>query len=175
MGCFSILIIIFLTFLIAAAAQVITGSPWVGVGLVLILIWMYTKEGKSRKEKADLRLSNNFSNLSGVEFEEFIEDLFKKMGYNTKLTPQSQDYGLDLIAEKENEVVGVQCKRWQEKNVGPKQVREVLGAMHNFKRVTRTIIITTSDFTAQAREESEGVPIELWDKRILHRKVKKYF
>lgn len=41
-------------------------------------------------------------------------------------------------------------------------------------KATHGILVTTSHFTVQAKEQAKECPIELWDKHDLHRIVKKY-
>jgi len=125
-------------------------------------------------KEARLGISNNFSNLSPFEFEHFVAKLLREMGYNTKVTQKTGDYGVDIIAKKDNQTFAVQCKRYQEKNlVGNRDIQRILGAMNSIK-ADRSIFVTTSKFTKQAIKQSEGCLIELWDKIILHKLVKKY-
>lgn len=39
----------------------------------------------------------NTDNMTGVEFEDFLAQLFQKLGYKTEKTKASGDYGVDLI------------------------------------------------------------------------------
>ena len=42
-------------------------------------------------------------------------------------------------------------------------------------KANKSIIITTSDFTVQAIEQSKEAPVELWNLNTLKRYVRKYF
>ncbi|MED3575900.1 restriction endonuclease [Cytobacillus praedii] len=46
--------------------------------------------------------------MNGYEFELFTADLFRKMGYTVKLTKQTGDQGIDVIAVKNRTSLGVQ-------------------------------------------------------------------
>jgi len=51
--------------------------------------------------------------MKGKEFEEFLLVHFKNMGYSGYLTPDTNDYGADLIIKKDGQVTAVQAKRWK--------------------------------------------------------------
>lgn len=120
-------------------------------------------------------LDSNFQNLNPYDFEEFIAELFEKMGYKARRTPGSGDYGADVIAKKDNEIILIQTKRYKEgNNVTPEDVQRTLGAMHKY-HAKKSVLITTSSFTVRAKTLERDAPIELWDKKNLHETVKKCF
>jgi restriction endonuclease Mrr len=124
----------------------------------------------------EILLSSNFSFMSPFDFEEFVAKLFNKMGYNTRTTSKTGDYGVDVIAENSFEKVAIQCKKYHEgNNVGNDVVQMLLGAMQlQGLKANKGIIVTTSRFTKQAYKQAEGNNLELWDKDILHQAVRKY-
>jgi len=137
--------------------------------------WVDKKEIPKLKE-IQIGLDKNFQNLSPYEFEKFIAKLFKAMGYETRVTRASNDYGIDVVAEKGNEKIAIQCKRYRPGNpVSNRDVQRLLGAMQ-LKNVqaTHSILITTSHFTVQAREQAKECAIELWERRDLEKMVRKY-
>ena len=125
-------------------------------------------------KEARLGITNNFSNLSPYEFEHFVAKLLREIGYSTKVTQKTGDYGVDIIAKKNSDTVAVQCKRFQEGNlVSNRDIQRILGARH-IVNANKCLFVTTSKFTKQAIQQAKGCPIELWDKEILHNFVKKY-
>ena len=98
------------------------------------------------------------------------------MGYEASVTTKRRgDFGIDVIAKKDNDIVAIQVKQNSEgNNVGNRVVQQVLGAMRKF-HANKAIIVTTAEFTVEAKEQAEGAPIELWDKLSLHKMVRKYF
>ena len=52
-------------------------------------------------KEARIGINENFSNLSPYEFEHFTAKLLREMGYSTKVTQKSGDYGIDIIAKKD--------------------------------------------------------------------------
>ena len=133
-----------------------------------------TPEQVKKWKELDIGLSNNFADYTSREFEKFVCDLFRKMGYNVELTPSTGDYGVDVVAQKDGNTVAIQVKKYKEGNmVGAQMVQQTLGAMWKVK-ADQSIIITTSGFTVYAQEQAREAPIELWDKRTLHEIVRKY-
>ncbi|MBU3958158.1 MAG: restriction endonuclease [Nanoarchaeota archaeon] len=136
--------------------------------------WGTPEQVKTWKE-IDVGLSNNFANITHFDFEQFIAKLFRKMGYHATVTRKTGDYGIDVIAKKDDDIVAIQVKKNSHgNNVSDIVVQNTLGGMWKYK-ANKAIIITTSDFTTMAHEQAKEAPIELWNKRTLHQMVKKYF
>lgn len=120
-------------------------------------------------------IDKNFMNMSHFQFEEFVAELFKKMGYTAKVTRKTGDYGVDVVAKKDNKIIAIQCKQNRiGNNVGAVTVQNTLGSMWKVK-ADKSIIVTTSEFTTQAEEQAKRAPIELWDGNYLQKMVRKYF
>ena len=133
------------------------------------------KETIEELKRADIGLRQNFQNLSPYEFEEFIAETFRKLGYKARKTSNSGDYGVDVIANKKGEKFAIQAKRHKISNkVGSPTVRDTLGSKHKID-ADKTIIVTTSYFTKPAKEQARNSPIELWNKDTLRRKVENCF
>lgn len=136
--------------------------------------WSTPKQVQEWK-RIDIGLQSNFSELNTKEFEEFIADLFRRMGYNVQLLPHGSDRGGGVLAQKNSDKILVQCKKLIEGyNAGDKDVQKTLASMWKFK-ANKSVLITTSDFTAQAHEQAKDTPIELWNKVTLHRVVEKHY
>ncbi|HLH72445.1 MAG TPA: restriction endonuclease [Chloroflexota bacterium] len=104
--------------------------------------------------------------LRGIDplvFESVVQDLLSRMGYVTKLTKASHDGGVDIEAVNPQPVVGgkvvVQCKRYQT-TIGVATVRELYGVVTAAK-ATKGVLVTTSDFSADAYAFADDKPIEL--------------
>lgn len=136
--------------------------------------WGMPKQVKKWKE-VEVGLSNNFADYTPYEFEKFITELFKKIGYVVELTPPAKDYGVDVVAKKGGNTIAIQVKKYaMGNNVGAKEIQQALGAMWKVK-ADQAIFITTSGFSVYAREQAKEAPVELWDKKILHEMVRKYY
>ncbi|RLJ01092.1 MAG: hypothetical protein DRP06_00400 [Candidatus Aenigmatarchaeota archaeon] len=138
-------------------------------------IWGTPTQVKKWKE-IDIDLNNNFVNLNGYQFEEFVAKLFKKMGYKVTVTPKSRDYGIDVIAEDKEDIIAIQCKKLKAgSNVSNRDIQRARGSM-DFYDANKCIIITNQDFTIQAKEQARRTKnTEIWNKHILHQMVRRYF
>jgi HJR/Mrr/RecB family endonuclease len=138
--------------------------------------WLLLNEIQLRRE-AELGLLNNFASMTGHEFELFISELLKEMKYEIIEILKTKDYGIDIVAKNNNDVVIIQCKRYDEKNhIGNAFVRQLIGSIsyHRYK-ASRAIFITTSYYTEPALEQAKhNNKIELWDKDTLYENIKKY-
>jgi HJR/Mrr/RecB family endonuclease len=110
----------------------------------------------------------DLADLTGVEFERLIVRLLEDLGFHAEMTKATGDGGVDIEAVLDRPIVGgrylIQCKRFAADTlVGSPTVREFYGALVADRKAVKGILITTSDFSAQAREFSEHLPIELID------------
>ncbi|GEM_PF-1684733 len=109
---------------------------------------------------------SSLDTLSGVEFEDLVTRLLARMGFRAETTKASGDGGVDVVATLDQPLTGgrylIQCKRYApDSTVGAAMVREFYGALTADRLAIKGILITTSAFTAQATEFTEGLPIEL--------------
>jgi restriction system protein len=101
-------------------------------------------------------------------FEETIASVFRSLGYAAEVTAYSGDGGIDVILQRGNETIGVQAKRYKDKNtVEVEQIRSLAGALV-LNGFTRGMFITTSGFQSggertAAKYKTRGYEIELVD------------
>jgi Holliday junction resolvasome RuvABC ATP-dependent DNA helicase subunit len=111
---------------------------------------------------------SELDSLSGVEFEKLILSLLQRMGFRAEMTRTTGDGGIDIVANLDKPIIGgrylIQCKRFAESLIGAPVVREFYGAIVADRKAVKGILITTSNFTAQAREFTETLPLELVDR-----------
>ncbi|MFB6158692.1 MAG: restriction endonuclease [Candidatus Nanohalobium sp.] len=111
-------------------------------------------------------------NMSGHEFEGFLEELFDEMGYKAQQTKKSGDQGADIIAEKIGEKVAIQAKNTQAK-VSNSAIQEVRAAIDHYN-CNRGLVVSTSEYTQSAKDLAESNEIELWNKKNIMDKKRKY-
>lgn len=96
--------------------------------------------------------------LTAKEFEWLVEELYKRMNYHTKLTKDSYDGGIDVIAEKsetgQKEKILVQCKKYNSV-IGVKEIRALLGVVSDNK-ATKGVLVCSSNFSPQAKKMSKN-------------------
>lgn len=101
-------------------------------------------------------------NMKGNEFEKFLLAHFEKLGYKGKLTKESNDYGADILLQKDNETIVVQAKRYGSK-VGIKAIQELVASLQYYK-ASKGIVITNNYYTNNAFNLAKANNIELWDR-----------
>jgi len=107
----------------------------------------------------------NLLDLDPVDFEDFLGDLFVRMGCHVETTKRTGDGGIDLLVVDPRPVVGgtslVQAKRYSG-TVGVAFVRELYGTLINHG-AGKGILITTGRYSSGAHDFAAGKPIELLD------------
>ena len=86
---------------------------------------------------------------TGIDFENYVMQLFLLDGIRTLSTPASNDYGSDLIIKYNGIIFSAQCKFYS-KPVSLKAVQEVMGSL-KYYNANYGIVITNSSFTQQAQ------------------------
>jgi len=124
---------------------------------VLILLWLSAQRDRYRAERQrrrDLEYVTSgmaaIDQMSGTDFEEFVAAQLRTAGWSVIRTAASGDYGVDLIAKKDDTRMAVQCKRLA-KAVGIAAVQQVVsGALHH--GCDQTVVVTNRGFTRAAHQ-----------------------
>lgn len=110
--------------------------------------------------------------LTGLQFEILISKILKKSGYHhVALTKNSNDYGIDILAEKNHLTYGFQCKRYQKK-IGVDAISQTK-AGQSYYQLDCVAVITNSYFTNQAVTLAQCNDILLIDRNQLLKMIKK--
>ena len=94
--------------------------------------------------------SASTENLTGIDFEIKLAQLFEQAGYIVTLTKKTGDQGADLIMKMNEKKIAVQAKYYTGA-VGNKAVQEVIAAV-GFYNANEGWVVTNSDFTKSAKE-----------------------
>lgn len=103
--------------------------------------------------------------MEGTQFEEFLAELFRHLGYRVQRVGKSHDFGADLILASRRQRIVVQAKRYTG-NVGIAAIQEALGAVQYYHG-SRGMVVTNSGFTESARELAVRSGVDLWDRQRL--------
>lgn len=109
-------------------------------------------------------LTKHFSDvemLAPRRFEELVEDVFKQVGYHTRLTQATRDGGYDisLLETPTGEQAIVECKRYRkDRKVSVGIVRDLIG-VQLIEGVNKAYLVTTSDFTRAASDAAERLSV----------------
>lgn len=143
-----------------------TQNPWLAAltfGVSLGLLFVGIQKYKQRKRRILFESTiEKVENMSGIIFEEFLLEHFRHLGYTGYLTPRTENYGADLILQKDENKVVVQAKRWKN-NVGTDAIEQVIGAIKHYD-ADKGMVVTNSLFTESAYELANSKGIELWDR-----------
>jgi restriction system protein len=114
---------------------------------------------------SDIDKRPNLLDLHHKEFEAFIQNLFTKMGFDTKLYQASGDGGVDCVAYDARPIASakiiVQAKLYT-KTVQPTHVRDLYGTVQH-EGASKGIMITTSGYGPDSYKFASGKPLELID------------
>ena len=108
--------------------------------------------------------------LKGLEFEDYLKELFINFGYTTEDLPYTNDYGADLIISKGLTSIVIQAKNYAG-NVGNKAVQEVIAAKSHYK-CDIGMVITNSYYTKNAIVTADASEIILIDRDELEKIIK---
>lgn len=107
----------------------------------------------------------NLMELTPTEFESLVQNLFEKMGLETRQTRASRDGGVDAIAYDPRPLIGgkivIQAKRYKNP-VGVSAVRDLYGTLQN-EGGSKGILVTTSRYGRASFDFAKDKPLELVD------------
>ncbi len=109
-----------------------------------------------------------YGGMTGAEFERYLADLLRRLGWSVELTPETRDGGIDLRASKRDQVgietnLYIQCKN-QAVPVSAEVIRELKGVL---EPNVQGVVAAPTGFTADATRFAENAGIWLWDENHL--------
>ena len=106
------------------------------------------------------------SNMDGFDFEKYAGNLLKANGFTkVEVTQCSNDFGVDIMAYKDDIKYAIQCKKYSSP-VGIKAVQEVIGSK-TMNDCHVAVVLTNNAFTKSAIELAEKNNVLLWDRKKL--------
>lgn len=110
-------------------------------------------------------LIEQLKNLSWQNFEKLVKQLYEKQGYRCQLTPiGQQDFGADIIAKKDDEVIVIQCKH--SKNGKNRNDDAVMSLIHQAQEVygaNKLVAVTNTNFNQVAKIMAQEHDVDLID------------
>ncbi|MDL0135044.1 restriction endonuclease [Halobacterium salinarum] len=99
--------------------------------------------------------------MKGEQFEKAVAQWLEEEGFGTELTSQTNDRGVDVIAQKAGTRYAVQAKAYSDGNrVGSTTVQKVSGLLSR-PDIDGAIVVTTSSFTSEAEEVANNRGVRL--------------
>ena len=105
--------------------------------------------------------------MSGEEFEDYLAVLYRKHGFDVKMTPKTCDFGADLLLtdKKTGLKICAQAKRYRG-IVGEAAVQQTLSGREYYK-CDKAIIITNSHYSDAAKALAKRCGIKMIDRFTL--------
>ncbi len=138
----------------------------------------YEESIMKARENRQIGLSiseNSIMNLTPYEFEEYIAEYLKKIGFeDVSKTPFINDGGKDIVCKYRNQIYYVECKHYKKNaSIGRPMIQKLGGAMAA-NNISNGIFITTCRFTKEAVFEAESLHIQLVDGERLFNSIARH-
>ena len=141
--------------------------------IVCCLIYRkFKRRNQHKTDSIDILNMSQIDNLSGLDFESLLKDIFEKQGYNVSSTKKSHDYGADLVLERNNCLAIVQAKCYS-KNIGIKAIQEIISAQKHYG-ADELFVATNRYFSKDAIVLASEYDVRLIDRDVLLMLVRKY-
>ncbi len=127
----------------------------------LMLLFLITMRVFKRKRLSGASLSK-IDKMSGTDFEQYLKQLYEKLGYKVRLTPGTMDFGADLLLEKDGIKTALQAKRYKS-TVGEAAVQQVIAAK-NYYHCDKAAVVTNSRYTNAAKKLAKETKVILIDR-----------
>lgn len=142
--------------------------PQIAIILALIALLVITAlaltthyRSKRRTERARALKGTMIDRLTGLEFEKYVAELLKSRNFKITMTPYN-DYGVDLVAKKDDNAYAVQIKRYTTK-LNQDAVRQPIAGKLKYK-CNCAMVITNNYFTHSAKVLAEANQCDLVDR-----------
>ena len=133
-----------------------------------LIAWAEVYDKQINPSIEDAALLLNY--MEGHDFEQFCAKLLEANGFcNVRITQESNDQGIDILAEKLNVKYAVQCKCYSS-DVGNKAVQEVF-AGKSYYNCHVGVVLTNRYFTRAAKELARKTQVFLWDRDMLEKLI----
>lgn len=110
--------------------------------------------------------------MDGWEFEEYVAKLLRKNGFrHVEVTSGSGDQGVDILADKQGVSYAIQCKHYDGK-IPNKAVQEAYAGARYYG-CDVAVVLTNSYFYPSAFDLGDSIGVELWDRDMLNRLIRR--
>ena len=126
--------------------------------------------GDFEKEKKELSGKYSLNNITtGTQFELYLVNLFKDLGYKVKHNGKAGDQGCDLIVKKDDYIYAIQAKYYTGK-LSNTPVQEIAGSL-KYYNANQGVVVTNSSFTPGAEELAKANNVILIDGKDLKKLI----
>lgn len=114
---------------------------------------------KAIEGNADKSCLDYSDDMDPFDYEHFCAKLLTNNGWVAHATVATGDQGADVIAEKSNKKVILQCKKWSNP-VGNKAVQEVFAAT-SFHNAHKGVVVSNTTYTPSAKQVANKIGVLL--------------
>lgn len=124
---------------------------WLGIIVLLGVIagWAVWQYFQKQRQLRALDIAG-IDSMDPLDFERYVAALLKSRGFYDIALTEKFDYGVDIIARKDNITWGIQVKRYSNM-VKAEAVRQVIPALIHYK-CDRAMVVTNSTFSRTAQK-----------------------
>lgn len=123
----------------------------------------FPQQGQALENEAQLKVA--LQQMDPYEFEHFVADLWERMGWQTEVSTESADEGVDVTARKDvpyEQLTLIQAKRYgPNTTVGSPDVQQYASLKDQYDGVDKVAIVTTNEFTRQAQDLADRLNVKL--------------
>ena len=96
------------------------------------------------------------------EFEQYVGNIYVSEGYEVKVSPLTNDWGIDIIAVKKNEKLGIQVKMYGHTNrkVNRAMIMELYGAAA-YQDCSKGVLVTDGIILSDAIKVAEKLGVQI--------------
>lgn len=105
-------------------------------------------------------------NMAFDEFEFYVKEMFNAKGYSSSLTEKvPSEFGADVIAMKNDEIIAIQCKHTRiGAKIDKQAIMQLYSEAKDYYKATKLIAITNSYFNQNAMNLAEVHDVEIIDR-----------
>jgi len=101
--------------------------------------------------------------VSWPEFKKLVAEAYRQAGYIIlENNVFAEDPSIDLVMRKGANLYLVQCRYWQNRKLGRREVKNLFALLHD-KQASGAFLLTTGIFTNEARHYAANRPVNLVD------------
>ncbi len=130
-----------------------------------------TASGRRSRHRAHRQFKlRDIDRMPGLEFEQYVATLLERYGFTAEVTSGSNDFGVDVVAERDGERYAVQVKR-HSRPINRTAVSDAV-AGRDYYNCKRAMVITNASFTRAAQAFAASVGCELVDRKELRELIR---
>jgi restriction system protein len=133
--------------------------PLIGLAVVAAIVVLAIAKIREHRRPSAIEAIDR---MDGPAFEQYLVGLFRRLGFTVKHVGARNDYGADLIVERNGFRVAVQAKARKD-YVAISAVQQALGARFYYG-CDGALVITNRYFSTPAKTLARKADVALWDR-----------